>query len=361
MPVSGQVRQPRAWLNVGGNNVRLTACTVYLNSYQQASLFTAEMALDDPTNPGAPFWAGQSGLITAEVVADNGDGSGQGVLITGSIDRASVNFRTRTVSVEGSDRTSEMIRTRSDEKFANQTPSEIVQTIAQRHGFTAHVDSTSDMAGKTFDFAEYAFNSSLQNDWDTLVALAEREGKVVYVIGNDLYFTTAGSAAGGSVNVSYTPPTPQSYAAGNFIELKCLIDYELATADSKVASWHTNKKAPVVGEQTITGGGGGAPGAGSVEFFDIRPGLTQGQATAQAQSTAKLAGAFQKQVEVDMPGDVNVTQSMTLTLSGTGTSWDQSYLIEAVTHRINAHQGYRMLIEAKNVDPGGAAYGLSVE
>jgi phage protein D len=327
-------------------------CTVYLTNYQSASEFTAELALDSADDPGIQFWSNQSGPITASIEGDNGDGTGQGVLISGTINRVSINMRTRVVSVHGTDQTQKLINTRSDESFQNQTPSQIVTTIAGRHGLTPHVDSSSDKAGKTFDFNNFAFNSDIQNDWDTLVQLAEREGKVVYIIGNDLYWTTAGNTTGSNLDITYTPPTPASYATGNFVELKVMIDYELATADSKLTSWHTSKKAPVVGEEPITGGSAGNAGEGSIEFYDRKPGLTQDQAQAQATSTAKMAGAFQKQIEIDVPGDVTVTQSMMVNLSGTQSSWDQAYYIESVTHKFSTHQGYRMTIEAKNVDPG---------
>ena len=53
----------------------------------------------------------------------------------------------------------EMTTARSDENFANQPTSSVVSQIAAKHGFNLHVGSTSDMAGKTFNFQNYAFNS----------------------------------------------------------------------------------------------------------------------------------------------------------------------------------------------------------
>jgi phage protein D len=83
------------------------------------------------------------------------------------------------------------------------------------------------------------------------------------------------------------------------------------------------------------------------QFFQRIPGLTSDQANSQAQRLQSLANAFQMQVEVDMPGDVTVNPTQSLTLTGTGTAWDTTYYIDTVTHEFSFEEGFRTTIEAK--------------
>jgi phage protein D len=87
-------------------------------------------------------------------------------------------------------------------------------------------------------------------------------------------------------------------------------------------------------------------------FFQRLPGLTQGQANAQAQRLQSLASAFQMQVEVDIPGDVTINATMSLNLTGTGTAWDTTYYIDSVTHEFSFEGGFRTTIEAKTGNDG---------
>lgn len=330
-----------------------------LTRHQAASTFNATMALDDPSNPGAAFW-GSAAPIPATIAATNdasgsttGNVSGLVQLIIGQIDQVSVDFHDRKVYVHGLDRTAEMIQTRSDQKWPSATPTSIVEDIAGRHGLNPIVDSTSDQAGKTYDSQEYAHLSDYENEWDVLTSLAEREGKVVYVSGNDLHFTKPGNTTGSSYDVTYEPPvlntspvSGHTNASGaGFVTLKCARDVEISGgADAKAVTTFPGQKTSYSGQSPISGGGSG------VEFFSRVAGVTQSQVQAQAKSTATLANSYLKQVEIEAPGDVNVNPTMTLTLAGTGTDWDGSYFIDSVNHSFGFDHGYTMRVEAKNQD-----------
>jgi phage protein D len=82
-------------------------------------------------------------------------------------------------------------------------------------------------------------------------------------------------------------------------------------------------------------------------FFQRLPSLTQDQANSQAQRLQSLASSFQMQVGVDIPGDVTINATMSLTLTGTGTAWDTTYYIDTVTHEFSFEEGFRTTIEAK--------------
>jgi hypothetical protein len=245
MPISGQVRQPRAWLN----GINLLTCHVSLTRHQSASEAHATMALDDPSNPGAQYWSSATG-IAATITATNGDGSGEGTIFQGQVDKVHVDFHTRIVEVHCLDATMQLTTTRSDENFANQTPAGVVSQLAGQAGLglSGGGGGGGGLAGKTFDQQTYAFNSDYESAWDVIVDMAKRTGNVAFVNGNTLFFGPPGSTQG-SVSITYVPPTPESYASGNFMTLRCTRDVSLsAGVNSLVTSWPTNQKTPSVGQ-----------------------------------------------------------------------------------------------------------------
>jgi hypothetical protein len=245
MRISGQVRQPRAWLN----GITLLTCHVNLTRHQSASEAEATMALDDPSNPGAQYWSSATG-IAATITATNGDGSGEGTIFQGQVDKVHVDFHTRIVEVHCLDNTMNLTTTRSDENFANQTPAGIVSQLAGQAGLglSGGGGGAGGMAGKTFDQQNYAFNSDYESAWDVIVDMAKRTGNVAFVNGNTLFFGPPGSTEG-SVTINYVPPTPESYASGNFMTLRCSRDVSLSGGvNSLVTSWMSNQKQPASGQ-----------------------------------------------------------------------------------------------------------------
>lgn len=91
--------------------------------------------------------------------------------------------------------------------------------------------------------------------------------------------------------------------------------------------------------------------AGNKFFHDV-PGKTEDQVERQASRLQNSAEEKGKYVTVEAPGDVGVRATMSLSLSGTGTAFDQSYDIESVEHRFSIHDGYVMTITAKNPGQG---------
>jgi hypothetical protein len=238
------VRAPRAWFN--GFNV--LSVEVTQNRYSSASSYVARMAVDAPDNPGAGYWAGLAGG-SATVTASNGDGSGSGTLITGSIDHVEIDFETRIVTVSGRDKTGSMLDQRSDVDYANQQPESIVGKIAGLHGLGfSGGGGGGGMAGKTYDHQNFNFLTDWQNDWDAVQQLAQVAGAHAYVSGNQLFFETSPSATGGGFTVTYEPPSPEGYASGNFLRLHCMKDVNNAQGfNSKVGSYPTNDKEPKIG------------------------------------------------------------------------------------------------------------------
>jgi hypothetical protein len=61
------------------------------------------------------------------------------------------------------------------------------------------------------------------------------------------------------------------------------------------------------------------------------------------------------QVTIEMPGDLTCDVRQTLTLSGTGTIYDQDYEIDGVDFEMSWDSGFLMTIEAKSPKAGRTA------
>jgi hypothetical protein len=248
--INGSVRQPRAWLSLDSGQVTLISCEVVVGRLAIAGEFTAVMALDDPSNPGAAFWA-SAAPIAASIVATNDVASGgTKTLISGSIIHVDVCFDQRTVTVIGQDMTEKLISARIDQNNQNQTISDVVSQVAGSEGFGLNIDSAGDMAGKTWDLQNYSYLTDVMSKWDVIQELARQAGKVAFVSGNTLNFVDPYSTSGGSYALSYTPPTPQTYATGNFMTLHCKRDIQFSEGVQALSDTHHTYKKESYGSES---------------------------------------------------------------------------------------------------------------
>ena len=147
-----EVRQPFAYLSIGGANVNIMECEVTQSgggSY--TSTFEAKIALDDPTSPGVQFWSTTTPM-PCTIFASNGDGSGEAQLLTnGMVDKVEIEFGPRIVHITGRGAEAQLIDARHDQNYTNQTIGSVVSQIAGQFGLGAVINSPNagSMAGST--------------------------------------------------------------------------------------------------------------------------------------------------------------------------------------------------------------------
>jgi hypothetical protein len=341
----GTVRYPRAWLVVAGSPWPCVEASASVHRYQSADTFSAQLAMD-----AAPVSIAQLSSmdpIPAALIGDNGDGNSK-ELVKGTLDSVNAHFDTRVVLVSGRDRTAEFLDTQTKEKFQDKTASQIVEEIAGRHGIAVQTDATQLKAGKQYVY-QHDQITDLESEWSLILYLAEREGKVAFVKGDTLYFVAPGNtdASGGSFNVWYSPPSPSGPAAGNMISIMCGRNLTLAKGVKvNVRAFDRRQKKVITGTKSKGGGG--------LEFNYSIPGISKEEADAIADKKATENARHQMSIHYVGPGDVNADPRMMLSLSGTGTAWDQKYFIDAIDHRFTPESGYQMTIDGKNEEGGGS-------
>ena len=353
MAENGIARQPRAWLLIGNDTINIMAFEARLiQSAGQQSTAEITMAVDDPTNPGAQFWS-QGGLIPASLIATNGDAQKTtATILTGYIDYATVDFGTRTVTAQMSDKGRPLLDTRSDASWTNQTTSQIVTQLASQAGLQV-VAGPGSMAGDVDAQGNTVFNSDLETPWDVIQTLAHQDGYVAFVVGNTLYYVAPGTAVSSTYAIHYRPPQigrevssqteagigTDDYDAGNMEKLNCIHNFDLGQGvQYGVMSWKQSDNQAY----TAMAGAGKYQGAARI------PNKTQQQVQQLANAGQRYAQMHEYTIDVQMRGDVVVQPTMMIALSGTQTSFDMTYYMYEVVHRMNDDDGYDMEITGYN-------------
>jgi hypothetical protein len=79
---------------------------------------------------------------------------------------------------------------------------------------------------------------------------------------------------------------------------------------------------------------------------------TKQQQDAIAKGMLANITSHERTVTIRAPGDVSIRPDMNLVLSGTGTAFDQSYVISDIEHNWSQHQGYVMTVRVRNMSEG---------
>jgi phage protein D len=335
--MAGILRHPTAQVVAGGSPMPFDDFTVTQTRTKHGDTFTAKSAL---SAINLDWWLSTTPIPI--VITINGT-----QVFTGNVDHADADFTTQDFSISGRDKAAATIDAQSSEKFLNQMPAQIVQTIAGRHGLQTSVDNPGGDAGKIYS-ADFDAISHGGSEWSLINKLAEHYGMIAYFTGGVLYFKNYDEQLP-SYQINYTPPTPESYASGNFIKLKAARNLILGRPIKVNIRSHNHRQKKVI-SSSMTSSAGQGP---SLVYNHTIAGITQDQADRIAK--AKLAEAQAHELTIDeleIPGDETVNARMSFVLSGTGTLLDQSYDAQSIEHRFSVKDGYRTGIHVKNKKGG---------
>jgi signal transduction histidine kinase len=121
----------------------------------------------------------------------------------------------------------------------------------------------------------------------------------------------------------------------------------------KVISWNHELKTPITAirqaQKTLQPA---RPNATPPTTYIFRePGLTQAQADAVAVARLNDLTLHERRIRLAMPGDLTLTPRSIITLTGTGTDFDQDYYVTELRIECTMDRGFAMRVEAKNSSP----------
>ena len=335
------LRTPRAFVVVNGTAITPMSVDVSMSKTHKSDTFHCEIPFGAlPAGMGEDFWS-TANDISVQVQVETGALDGPVQIFDGKVDQVQHEFDTRVLKVQGRDKTAALIDKTSTEKFTNQQPDQIVQTICGRHGITANTDSVSSKAGKIFQL-DYAKLTQRESEWNVIQRLADRFGMTAYMTGGQVYWKKYPEQLP-VVNVTYVPPTPVSYANGNFMRLRTARNLILGRpVHVKVQSWNHKEKKLYQTEKIENGSGD------PLIYNYQEPSMTGDQVEKLATKRLSENTSHELSFELEMPGDPTVTPRFMMQLSGTGTAYDATHQIKTVEHQISQQRGYTMTISAKS-------------
>jgi len=335
------LRQPRAFIIVNGSTLNCISVDVQMSKTHKSDTFHCEIPFGAlPADMDEAWWSEQ-GDISVQVQFQTDAFSGATQVFDGKVDKVGHDFSQRILSVQGRDKVAALIDSKSTEKFNNQTPDQIVQQIASRHGINVDADAVPSKSGKIFQI-DYAKLSNRESEWTVITKLADMTGMVAYMTAGTLYFKPIDEQLP-VLDVVYVPPSPASYANGNFMTLKTSRNLILGRpVNVKVQSWN-HKENKTYEYQASEPTGAGEP----LNYNYTPPGLTGDQVQKLAEKRLAENTSHELMFDLTMPGDPTVTPRFAMQLSGTGTAYDQQHEITSIEHSMSQQGGYRMTVSAK--------------
>jgi phage protein D len=267
-------------------------------------------------------------------------------LIRGDVDGIALDVTGGVLHLDGRDLSARLIETRTQETFANNTASEIAETLADRHGLAADVQRTTTPSGRYWQLEHdrIVLNQfgRTTTEWDLLTTLAQFEGFDVWVSGETLHFRPPAPAVSASAVLRPADMT------GLRLERALTLAGDMQVT---VKSWNSRQHNAFV--QTARRKRGGRAAGRMRNYVYVVPNLTPDEALKYAQARLAELTLHERVVQADMPGELSLAPRSLVRLEGTGTDFDQDYWIDRVERRISVRDGFTQTVWARNTSRGG--------
>ncbi len=275
------------------------------------------------------------------------DASPSTSLVTGAVDRLDLDPIGGTVHFVGRDLSARLIEARTHETFANQTSSEIATLLAGRHGLSANVKATTTPVGRYWELEHDSITldqfGRARGEWDLLVLLAGHEGFDVWVAGTTLYFQPiARSITPATTLRSITTLNGSPNVTSLRLERALTLARDIQVT---VKSWNSRQQSAI--SQTASATSGANLSSKTLNYIYVVPNLTSADALNIAQRRLAEISSHERIVIAEMPGELILAPRQLLCVEGTGTGFDQSYVIDEIERRFDLHDGFTQRIRAR--------------
>ena len=337
--ISDPVRRPTCVAAINGTRVPVLSFEVESNNHFAADTWECSLALAGlPKTLGPAFWASQAPITVQLCAGLNGPPSTS--LILGSADRIAIDAVSGEIHLSGRDRTAVFLEARTTEKFQDHTSSEIVTELAARHNLKAQVTPTKPWIGQ-YNVRQNAQLSDGETEWSLLTYLAAQEGFDLFFSGDTLYFQPPAPQSVQPYLVTYLPSATGRMASGTVLTLQCSRTLPLASDITvQVQSWNVREERAVAAQASGTRTGSGGAAAQIYRFR--KPGLDQAQAQQLARKKLSEITQQERVISWTEPANLTLTPRDQVRLQGTGTAWDQLYVISHICRRMSFSGGFSM-------------------
>lgn len=371
-------RQPRGIVKINGNVVSgWLDFDVDNNNYFSADTFRVRLALNAvqnlpnstvygrldalslPTQAAASWFSEQQDMFVELFIGEPADPNNYspGDLVSwiyGQVDDIDYDPVQATVTLTGRDLTRVFIDTKTTQKWTDQTSSQIAQLLAKSHGLDCQATATTTKAGDLFKIGHVNLTDD-RSEWDLLNYLATAEGFVVYVRGQTLFFGPAPTPQNSTpYQLVWVPGSGGASPSANFQHITLRRALTVSRGIQVVVrSWNkrnaagftikypASTKTISVGKSTV--------GDGAQIYSKVLPNKDKEYCQRYAENWYNQLIQHEMRIEgLVMPGDNALDVTSIISLTGTGTAFDQTYYPDSINRAISLAGGYTMTVHAKN-------------
>ena len=272
-------------------------------------------------------------------------------LIRGSVDDIELDAVTGELHLSGRDRAARLLESRISETFPNRTASNVAALLAKRHGLKAQVTPTTLPIGQYCD-NNYADLNQHHTEWELLTALARREGFELFVEGGTLFFQPPATPVAQPYALIATTDGRGAIRTATFLDLRCRRSLLLAPDILvRIVSWNRALKQQITAEARSTKTSPANTTDTPQTYIYQVPGLNWQQARQLAGQKLDELPRHERIITWSEPGVLTLAPRTQVRLSGTGTDWDQTYIVDRVQRRISAGTGFGMEVTARGPSP----------
>ncbi|KON63813.1 phage late control protein D [Komagataeibacter europaeus] len=367
-------RMPRARVLVGGverAETGLEQFTLSRTRYSRADTLDMTLAVDRTRIPSGGAWfdlqpAGQGETlpdidITLQMRDAAQDGAQWVTMFRGIVDHVGLSPAATTVQVQCRDYLAKLLDMRVRDGWMNMTGADVVRAMVTAAGLTPDVTLTDAMVGQFWQVehkrAAAAAHSRFQTAFDLACYVATGAGCDLYADGATIVCAPYPTATTANTHVlDYADTGPDSPIAMGAHGLHFARDYQVGRGVVvHVMSWDSRQRSRVDYYWSATGGAttpGG--GTGTLHSFAM-PGARLDDLKRIARQKYNQITAHARTVTGTIPGCVTLAPRDFMRLTGTGTTWDGTLDVDAVTSSFSWQGGFsqQVTLRARNTTRDG--------
>ncbi|NHN93365.1 hypothetical protein [Acetobacter sicerae] len=286
------------------------------------------------------------------------DGAQWVTVFQGVLDHVSLQPHRGQVQTQCRDYLAKLMDMRVQEAWLNLTGPELMKAVITAAGLTPDVQFSSGMEGQFWQIEHKRQSSHGQTRFQTAFDLARYVANGancdLYADGRTIVcrpFPSMPSADANTPKIKYIPPRDVGFPQAPVIDLSLERDYQ--TAKGIVVhcmSWDSKQR--IKSEVYFSALGPSKKNAlqnGTLHSFRF-PGLKQDQLEGKAEALYKQIVAHERTISLTIPGRIHLAPRQFLTLTGTGTTWDGTRDVDAVTSSLDWSGGYTQTVTLRTRD-----------
>ncbi|GAB6968549.1 hypothetical protein JCM25156A_25870 [Komagataeibacter kakiaceti JCM 25156] len=356
-------RAPRARLLVNGRErgeTPLERFTLTRTRYSRADTLELDLALDRTKVPGSGLWfdlkapAAGRALADIDIQLQMRDAAQAGAqwttMFQGIVDHVALSPAETSVHVQCRDYLAKLLDMRVLDGWLNMTGAEVVRAMITSAGLTPDVTMTDGMVGQFWQVehkrSSAPSHSRFQTAFDLASYLANMTGCDLYAEGKTIVCAPYPVADKSNTHVmDYTdggPNTPVSMGASG---LRLTRDYQIARGVIvHVMSWDSRQRTRIDYYWSAQGGSTFmTQGNANLHSFTL-PGARLDLLRRYAEVKYNQIVAHERTISGTIPGRITLEPRQFMRITGTGTTWDGTLDVEAVSSGFSWEGGFSQQI-----------------